>query len=321
MFGLPIRAAVSAAYPGGARARMAILIFHRVLPEPDPLLPDLPDVARFRWQMQLLADYFRPLPLAEAAQRLAGGDLPPRSVCVTFDDGYRDNLDCALPVLEQFGIPVTVFVATGFLGDGMMFNDRVVEGTRVAPGPELDLTDLGLGCYPVRTVEERRAAIDQLLPALKYLAEAERDRKARVVAERAGYRPAEPLMLDADGVRAMAARGVTIGAHTLTHPILAETPDAVAAEEISASKRVLEEMTGQPVTLFAYPNGRPGRDYGDGHVQMVKDAGFQAAVSTRWAPAMRDSDPFQLPRFTPWDVTPGRFLARLLANGLGLVRQ
>ena len=80
-------------------------------------------------------------------------------------------------------------------------------------------------------------------------------------------------------------------------------------------------MTGQPVTLFAYPNGRPGRDYGDGHVQMVKDAGFQAAVSTRWAPAMRDSDPFQLPRFTPWDVTPGRFLARLLANGLGLVRQ
>lgn len=300
---------------------MAILIYHRVLPEPDPLLPDLPDVARFRWQMQLLADYFRPLPLAEAAQRLAGGDLPPRSVCVTFDDGYRDNLDCALPVLEQFGIPVTVFVATGFLGDGMMFNDRVVEGTRVAPGPELDLTDLGLGCYPVRTVEERRAAIDQLLPALKYLAEAERDRKARVVAERAGYRPAEPLMLDADGVRAMAARGVTIGAHTLSHPILAETPDAVAAEEISASKRVLEEMTGQPVTLFAYPNGRPGRDYGDGHVQMVKDAGFQAAVSTRWAPAMRDSDPFQLPRFTPWDVTPGRFLARLLANGFKLVRQ
>ena len=321
MVGLPIRAAVSAADPGGARARMAILIFHRVLPEPDPLLPDLPDVARFRWQMQLLADYFRPLPLAEAAQRLAGGDLPPRSVCVTFDDGYRDNLDCALPVLEQFGIPVTVFVATGFLGDGMMFNDRVVEGTRVAPGPELDLTDLGLGCYPVRTVEERRAAIDQLLPALKYLAEAERDRKARVVAERAGYRPAEPLMLDADGVRAMAARGVTIGAHTLSHPILAETPDAVAAEEISASKRVLEEMTGQPVTLFAYPNGRPGRDYGDGHVQMVKDAGFQAAVSTRWAPAMRDSDPFQLPRFTPWDVTPGRFLARLLANGFKLVRQ
>ena len=215
---------------------MAILIYHRVLPEPDPLLPDLPDVARFRWQMQLLADYFRPLPLAEAAQRLAGGDLPPRSVCVTFDDGYRDNLDCALPVLEQFGIPVTVFVATGFLGDGMMFNDRVVEGTRVAPGPELDLTDLGLGCYPVRTVEERRAAIDQLLPALKYLPEAERDRKARVVAERAGYRPAEPLMLDADGVRAMAARGVTIGAHTLTHPILAETADAIA--EGSAAGRL-----------------------------------------------------------------------------------
>ena len=111
MFGLAIRAAVSAAYPGGARARMAILIFHRVLPEPDPLLPDVPDVSRFRWQMQLLADYFHPLPLDEAAARLTAGDLPPRTVCVTFDDGYRDNLDFALPVLEEVGIPATVFVA------------------------------------------------------------------------------------------------------------------------------------------------------------------------------------------------------------------
>ena len=313
-------ALVSAAYPGASRARMAILIYHRVLPAPDSLLPDLPDVARFRWQMQLLAEYFHPLPLPEAAERLAAGDLPPRSVCVTFDDGYRDNLDCTLPVLEEMGVPATVFVAPGFLGDGMMFNDRVIEGVRAATGPELDLTDLGLGCYPVRTVQERRAAIDQLLPALKYLPDTERERKARAIAERAGCRPNGPLMLDADGVRALAARGVTIGAHTLTHPILAETPDAVAAEEISASKRVLEEMTGQPVSLFAYPNGRPGRDYGERHVVMVKDAGFRAAVSTRWAPAGRDSDPFQLPRFTPWDLTPSRFLVRLVANGFGLVR-
>ncbi len=313
-------ALLSAAYPGGARARMAILIFHRVLPEPDPLLPDLPDMARFRWEMRLLADYFRPLPLAEAAARLQAGDLPARTACVTFDDGYRDNLDCAVPVLEELGVPATVFVAPGFLGDGMMFNDRVIEGLRAAPGPELDLTDLGLGRHPVRTIEERCAAIAQLLPALKYLPEAERDQKARAVAEQAGYRPNGHLMLDADGVRALANGGVTIGAHTLTHPILAETPDAAAAAEIAASKRTLEDITGQPVTLFAYPNGRPGRDYDERHVQMVKDAGFQAAVSTEWAPATRNADPYQLPRFTPWDLTPGRFLARLLANGLGLVR-
>lgn len=316
-----IRAALSAAYPGDARARMAILIYHRVLPEPDPLLPDLPDVTRFAWQMRLLADYFQPLPLAEAAARLQAGDLPPRSVCVTFDDGYRDNLECAVPVLEELGVPATVFVAPGFLGDGMMFNDRVIEGVRAATGPELDLRELGLGTYLMRTTEERRAAIDQLLPALKYLPEAERDRNARAIAERAGYRPEGPLMLDPEGVRALAARGVTIGAHTLTHPILSETADAVAAEEISASKRVLEEMMGGPVTLFAYPNGRPGRDYGERHVRMVQDTGFRAAVSTRWAPATRDSDPYQLPRFTPWDVTPGRFLARLVANGFGIVRQ
>jgi peptidoglycan/xylan/chitin deacetylase (PgdA/CDA1 family) len=219
------------------------------------------------------------------------------------------------------GIPATVFVAAGFLGDGMMFNDRVIESVRAAKGPELDLTELDLGCYPVRNADERRAAIHQLLPALKYLPERERDQKARAIADRVGYRPNRPLMLDTDGVRTLVDRGVTIGAHTLTHPILTETADAIAAEEIAASKRALEDITGGPVTLFAYPNGRPGRDYADRHVAMVKDAGFQAAVSTRYAPAARDADPYQLPRFTPWDTTPGRFLARLLANGFGLVRQ
>jgi hypothetical protein len=68
------------------------------------------------------------------------------------------------------------------------------------------------------------------------------------------------------------------------------------------------------VRLFAYPNGKPGRDYSREHVDMVRELGFEAAVSTAWGVGHAASDPYQLPRFTPWDKTPGRFALRLLHN-------
>jgi peptidoglycan/xylan/chitin deacetylase (PgdA/CDA1 family) len=107
---------------------------------------------------------------------------------------------------------------------------------------------------------------------------------------------------------------MTIGAHTVTHPILACTSDSAARHEIVASKRALEEQLGAPVGLFAYPNGKPGRDYSAAHVAMVREAGFDAAFSTAWGVASRTSDPFQLPRFTPWDRAPWRFGVRLAQN-------
>jgi peptidoglycan/xylan/chitin deacetylase (PgdA/CDA1 family) len=115
-------------------------------------------------------------------------------------------------------------------------------------------------------------------------------------------------------VRSLDANGMEIGAHTVTHPILARLDAARASDEIRQSKLRLEAITGKPVKLFAYPNGKPGRDYGREHVGMVKELGFEAAVSTAWGVANAQSDAFQLPRFTPWDKSPGKFVLRLLHN-------
>jgi len=90
--------------------------------------------------------------------------------------------------------------------------------------------------------------------------------------------------------------------------------DRQARAEIVGGKHCLEEITGAPVTLFAYPNGKPGRDYGPRDVELVRQAGFAAAVSTSVGAANRASDLFQLPRFTPWDRSPRLFGLRLLAN-------
>ena len=101
--------------PGGPGGRLSILIFHRVLPRPDALQPDEPTPEQFRWQVRTLAASFRVLPLGEAVTRLRAGTLPPRSAAITFDDGYADNAELALPVLRDEGLTATFFVASGYI--------------------------------------------------------------------------------------------------------------------------------------------------------------------------------------------------------------
>ena len=86
------------------------------------------------------------------------------------------------------------------------------------------------------------------------------------------------------------------------------------ATKLAEGREQLAAITGQPVNLFAYPNGKPGIDYNREHVAMVRELGFHAAVSTVWGSSHSGSDCFQLARFTPWDKQPTRFLTRLIAN-------
>ena len=121
-------------------------------------------------------------------------------------------------------------------------------------------------------------------------------------------------MMREDQVRELHAAGMEVGAHTVTHPILLNTAPDAARHEIVESGRRLAEILRQPIDLFAYPNGKPSVDYSAEHVAMVRDAGYATAVSTGWGVATAQSDRFQLPRFTPWDRTPGRFALRLIRN-------
>ena len=122
----------------GARARLSIFIFHRVLPVPDPMQPGEPDAARFEQIVRFVARYFHVLPLGEAARQLRAGQLPPAAACITFDDGYADNLEVAAPILVRHGVRATFFVSTGFIGGGRMWNDTVIEALRHAPRGDLD---------------------------------------------------------------------------------------------------------------------------------------------------------------------------------------
>ena len=300
--------------PAGDRGRLSVLIYHRALAAPDPILHDEIDAATFERHMKLLADEFNVLPLSEACARLARGNLPARAACITFDDGYADNERIALPILKRLGLPATFFVATGFSDGGIMFNDVVIETVRRAPPGMHDLSALGLGKHGLDDNTSRRTAIDALIGQLKYRTIEEREALIeRLPDAMRSTLPRSPMM-SPEQIRRLRDEGMEIGGHTVNHPILASIGDEQARAEIVGGKRRLEEITGAPVTLFAYPNGKPGRDYHARHVELVREAGFSAAVSTIPGVASRGSELFQLPRFSPWDRNPRRLGVRLLVS-------
>jgi peptidoglycan/xylan/chitin deacetylase (PgdA/CDA1 family) len=300
--------------PAGKRARLAIMIFHRVRRERDPLAPYEPDAATFEARMRAVRRWFNVLPLEHAVERLATRTLPSRALAITFDDGYADNVDVALPILSRLGLHATFFIATGFLDGGCMWNDRVIEAVRGHKAGTLDLSPIGLPAVATGSIDERRAAIDRIIDRLKYQPLAVRAELAERVLAAAGAVAPLDLMMTSAQVRALAEAGMGIGAHTHMHPILAQLDPRDAQQEIETGKRALEAIVGRPVRLFAYPNGKPRRDYTHEHVRQARQAGFVAACSTAHGVAGPQADPLQLPRFTPWDREQWRFGARLSGN-------
>lgn len=300
--------------PCGRLARLSILIFHRVLSAPDVLFPGEPDVRRFNEILSWVARFLNVIPLDQAVAGLSAGTLPARAAVITFDDGYADNAVNALPILQRHGMNATFFVATSFLDGGRMWNDSVIEMVRGYRGKTLNLSEIGLGSYELESVDERRFAIDALLRSVKYLEAENRSGAIDRLIYFVGCRLPTNLMMSSEQVLSLRNAGMQIGAHTCSHPILERIADAQAVEEIRGSKLMLESLLSEPVSLFAYPNGKPDIDYSARHVAMVREAGFTAAVSTSPGVSMQRSDVYQLPRFTPWDRTRIRYGIRMLAN-------
>lgn len=302
------------ASPAGANARLSVLIFHRVLPEPDALFPDEMVSHRFDAVCGWLARWFNVLPLDKAVQYLKDGSLPERSACITFDDGYADNYRIASPILQRHGLTSTFFIATGFLDGGLMWNDMIIETIRGAQADSLELSSLGLGRLDIGSVGKRQVAIAALIDLIKYRPVDERIDIGTRMARQAGVQLPADLMMTASEVQSMFRSGMQIGAHTVSHPILARLTDDEAQKEIVDSRIFLEDLLGERVGLFAYPNGKPSEDYNLNTVGIVRSLGFDAAVSTQWGASRSGGDLLQIRRFTPWDRSRARFGARLLSN-------
>lgn len=306
-----LRSAAAAASQRERRGSLVVLMYHRVLQQSDPMLPDEPDAARFGALMDAVRGVFEVRDLADAAAELHSGSLPARTVAITFDDGYANNLQVAAPILAARGLPATCFVATGHRDGSRMWNDVVIDAIRDGPA-EIDLTDLGLGVLSLANMAARRAAAERLLQELKYVEASRRRTVAEAIAQRCGGLPQKHVMMTDDELRQLSSMGVAIGAHCISHPILTRLTDEQALQEIAGSRQQLESVLQGRVRSFAYPNGRPGMDFGQEHVGMVRTTGFECAVTTAWGAASAACDLHQLPRIAPWDRSPLRYVLRII---------
>ena len=240
--------------PTGERARLSILILHRVLPVPDALDPYAVDAPYFDAMCGWMKQAFKVLPLDEAVRRLRSGTLPARAAAITFDDGYADNHEVALPILQRPGLSATFFVATGYLNGGRMFNDSVTETLRRAAGPAIDLrhTLLGdLGQHGLDSADARRTAIEAVLKTVRHFPVDQREAFCAELQQRAGVAqlPTDLMMTD-EQVRGLHRGGMVVGAHTVRHPMLARLDDMAALAELSGSRAALQDMIGAPVALM-----------------------------------------------------------------------
>ena len=317
--------------------RGVILAYHRIAEvRPDPWgLAVSP--AHFREQLEVLAKYWHPLRLQEVVRALKTGQrLPPRAVVLTFDDGYADYVSNARPLLQQYGIPATLFVTCGKLDQETAFWWDELAHLLLEPAnlPEtLTLWVAGTACHwelgaaATYGDDERRRDRDRrawegkdgsryafhfsVWERLRPLPDAERELLLDEIRSWTGRKCSAP-----SGTRPLSSEELSnltrcelteVGSHTLTHPLLPTLPVAAQRTEIAGSKRNLEEILEVEVESFAYPYGK----YNNETEFLVREAGFRCACTTETMKVGKDANPFTLPRIVILDSDGDQFLRRL----------
>ncbi len=299
-------------------ARIHVLGYHRVVDRIDfdgPVNPSLCITAEsFRAQMQQLRERFVVLPLSYVVRAIAGElALPHDAAAVTFDDGYRDVLLRADPILRELGVPATVFVPTGFTDargrnprDRLLPHDRLYAAAWAATRAGRRLTGLGdtetalllARADRVLAAEGPAAFVEHLIartPAAT-LASIIDTLEAAFGAPRLD--PGAEVLAPGE-VRALAEGGWEIGAHTVGHVVLTHEPVAEQRRQLTASKAALERWSGRPCRYFAYCNGY----HTPALVAELERAGYEGAVTTCDRPNLVGAgDVFRVGRKVLWEA-------------------
>ena len=261
----------------------------------------------FRLQMEFLKDTFDCLSIDEA---LEGGrrNMPRPAAVVTFDDGYANNVEVALPVLAELEIPATVYVTTRNVVERRLhWHDMILTAAWKSGVRSIDLHGIAepLGCYSLGGSGEKwYESVAAVWEDVKRAEPGSRDSIVRQIVAR--FRDADgsrPFEIEVEGnvltpftpaqIAQLAAEPlVTIGAHSHGHDLLDRIPADRAAQSIRVSKQILEDLTDREIRHFAYPNG----NYSPVIIDMLKKAGFVSAVTTHPGWYKRGSNPYEINR-------------------------
>ena len=302
-----------------------ILLYHRVAePETDPLLLSI-SRKHFAEHLDVLQRYTRPMSLGALRHAMLEKETPRGAVAVTFDDGYADNLYHAKPLLEAADVPAHVFVVAGSLTTEREFwwdeLEHILLHTPKLPQKlSIDMqgqwlhADLGFSVQwtsadiqhhhdwsIVRKSDPtpRHALYRQLLDLLRPMAAELREeclgRMVDWAGHRRGVRDTHRTLNETELHELVEGGCIDVGAHTVTHPVLATLTLSAQDVEIRESKRILERVMDRPVSTFSYPYGTR-RDYSSDTVRSVREAGYDCACANYAGPLHQNTDGFQLPR-------------------------
>jgi len=270
---------------------LLVLMYHSI-GESGELDPDLcVSKQNFAKQLRYLKHHCHVISLEDAVERLHCREpLPDDAVAITFDDGFRDNYEAALPLLREYGCPATFFVSTGPLDDrrplwpNQLYLWLTTSSAARFTLPEALLQDGQPNAFELESRAQRKTIYRAVEQRMWQLDNAERKSVLASIAAQLGFsndeNPGGRLqMLTWPEVKRLAEEGMTIGSHTVTHPVLSSLSGEEILEELASSKAALEQRLGRRVMLFAYPFG--GLEHFDGISQsLVERAGYKAAFTT-----------------------------------------
>jgi peptidoglycan/xylan/chitin deacetylase (PgdA/CDA1 family) len=307
---------------GIARARFLLcLTYHRVAdatPYNDEVISATPE--EFDWQMRWLMDNARVLSGDELVA-LAGGKLvlDRPAVCVTFDDGYLDNLHAAR-LMAQRGVPGVFFVTTGFIdGSVLPHHDRIAYSLKRTSASTVSVPATKSSESLTVSLHDRPAAIERLIRLSSHLRPAEREEIIQSIESYAGVRMqrclsgADRLFMDWGDVAELVSLGHAVGGHTHSHPFLASLSPVDQEREVETGRLILEANLGVPIALFAYPDGTPSCFTAETK-RIVQRCGFAAAFSFHGGRnALPIADPFDIKRVSvERETLRVRFVAQML---------
>lgn len=306
------------------RDSFPILMYHGVV-DSDLPVPDWCFVPAevFRRQMVYLKKHFDVVSLSQAFERMAHGKVANMAV-VTFDDGFQNNFDVALPILRELNVPATIFLCTGLVGSRetvwfCRLNEALARSSRSV------LNYRGLR-FQLAGSEAKGRASAALQSELKKLPPHLLESELRDICQSLGYDRDQPLdqaspfrMLDRVSIGEMCRSGlVDFGAHTASHAILSQLDPGAQQSEIAASVSAVEELTGRKCDVFAYPNGKPD-DYTEASIELLKRAGVRIAVTSARYHNRSGTDPLLLGRYGIGDNATGASFRCLVHNWSGPV--
>lgn len=279
------------------RAQSLILTYHRFSASQQA---HKTSAQTFAEHVRYLKKHYHLVPLAQIAEAVASGTGSAKLAAITIDDGHHDAYEIAYPILREYRVPATLFVVTDFLdGRNWLWTDKLRFVTMNTAFDQIDLTISGRRWQMVlnRTAARYEAAA-RLNSQLKKLPDEEKEKEITRIADCLKVQipdspPAEFAPISWAHARELDANSVSIGSHTVSHPILTNVDNARLAVELQASRERLREMLGHEIALFCYPNGAYDANIKDA----VARAGYRYAVITKHGFNDENTDVFALRRF------------------------